>query len=169
MKIVMLGIPGSGKGTQSKLLSSKYNIPAISTGDLLRKSNDNSIKQIIDKGCLIDDDTMFKLVKKYVETDSFILDGFPRTLKQAKMIDVDIVFLIDISEQEAVKRLLNRSDNRADDLEHVIRDRFDVYCKETKPLVDYYEKKNILKVINGDTTKENIFNEIDTVLSQRIK
>lgn len=160
MKIVMIGMPGSGKGTQSQLISQRYNIPTISTGELIRKCEDKELKEIISRGCLIDDNTMLKMIYNAVKTDSFILDGFPRNLKQAQMINVDVAVSISLSEDEAVKRLLQRGENREDDNEEVIRNRFRIYHKETEPLLEHYRQQGILKEVNGCGAKEEVYEAI---------
>jgi adenylate kinase len=149
----MLGPPGSGKGTQAKLIAERAGVPAISTGDLLRQAVAEGselgqrVKAVLDSGALVDDATMADVIARRLAaddaTDGFLLDGYPRTLGQADTLDgilagrqerLDVVLLIDVPEDELVRRSLARQ--RADDTEEVIRNRQRVYREQTAPLVD---------------------------------
>ena len=204
MKIVLLGAPGAGKGTQSKLISTKYNIPHISTGEILRaeiKSNSALGKlanSLISKGNLVPDDVIVEIVEKRIKQpdclNGFILDGFPRTLFQAKKLDeiteLDYIIELSVDEKSLVKRLCSRltckncgsvftkSDNfvvcpvcggnlykRDDDTKEVIKQRFINYNNQTKPVRDYYLKDNRLIVVKENTI-ENNFEEIQNILNK---
>ncbi|MDK2849577.1 MAG: adenylate kinase [Candidatus Woesearchaeota archaeon] len=118
MKIVLLGPPGSGKGTQAKILSEKLGLKHISTGDLLREETkketplSKKIKEILDEGKLISDEFVFEILKQNLPSDNYILDGLPRTVSQAKMLDdmvkIDFIFLIDVEDEFIVERIVNR-------------------------------------------------------------
>lgn len=214
MKLVFLGPPGAGKGTNAKRVSSNFNIPHISTGDILREAVKNQTdlgkkaKSIIDKGDLVPDDIMNELVKeKLSKMNNFILDGYPRTQTQAKYLNeildqldkkLDAVVLIDVDEEEVVKRISSRRVcsecgevyniytlkpkieglcdkcgskliHRDDDKENTVRDRYQIYMKNTAPLIEYYKKNNQLLTIDGaksvaEVTK-NMFNILQGVSS----
>jgi len=196
MKLILVGPQGSGKGTQAKLLSKKLKIPHISSGDLLRAAKGRLRKEIdsyIVKGKLYPDEKMLALLKKRFEKkdckNGFILDGFPRNLKQAKMLDsimkVDKVIEIDISDEEAIRRLSGRVVcekcgagfnnttmppkiagvcdkcggklvHRADDTEKAIRKRLEIYHKETKPVLAHYKAFRV----NGEKDAKEVFSYI---------
>ncbi|GIX42840.1 MAG: adenylate kinase [Leptospiraceae bacterium] len=183
--IVFMGPPGAGKGTQAKKICETLNIPQISTGDILRKAIQNGTelgklaKSYIDKGELVPDSVVIGIVEERIKQDDckngFLLDGFPRTIKQAEELDklleslnkkINIVINLDVPEEEIVKRLLNRAkiENRTDDTEPVIRNRMKTYLKQTYPLIQYYEKKGLLKNINGLGTIEEITKSIMNVI-----
>lgn len=169
MKILMLGMPGSGKGTQSKLLSTELKMDIISTGELIRTSDDPKLKEIVNKGELIDDQTMFDMVLNKIKNNTYILDGFPRNLVQAKMIDVDLVFYLMLDDEEAVRRVLSRGHNRADDRESIVRERLKIYYKETDPLVEYYEEMGVLKKIDGRKPPNEVMKTILKIISENKK
>jgi adenylate kinase len=158
--IILFGAPGVGKGTQAELLAKKLNFEHLSTGNLLRKeiasgsTFGKEIAEIMKSGKLISDETVNKLAKNFLEknisAEGVILDGYPRTVFQARELDkileeldisnIKIVNLI-ADEEELTKRLLLRSqkEGRADDNEETIKKRFEVYNGETFPILDYYE------------------------------
>ena len=155
MRLVLLGPPGAGKGTQAAILSEKLGVPHISTGDLFRANIGEGTplgleaKSYMDAGNLVPDDVTVRMVESRLEEDDakagFLLDGFPRTVPQADELerilkglglDLDGVVQFDVSEDVVVERMLARG--RADDTEDVIRNRMQVYVKETSPLLEYY-------------------------------
>ncbi len=179
--IIFMGPPGAGKGTQAKLICDKFQIPQISTGEILRNSIKEGTelgkqaKQYIDKGELVPDSVVIGIVEERIKHDDckngFLLDGFPRTIKQAEELEkmlsnlnkkIDSVINLDVPEEELVKRLLNRAilENRTDDTEPVIRNRMKTYFEQTYPLIEYYKNKGMLKNINGIGTVEEIFTRI---------
>ncbi len=170
MNIILFGPPGSGKGTQADLICEKYNLLHISTGDLLRseiKSKSDfgkGIQEIIDSGNLVSDEIIIKLItsaiKKYNNFSGYLFDGFPRNMNQvnllseflhSKGIKIDCVLLLIVDKSILLDRVLLRkeTEGRSDDNEKTFKNRFDVYCKETQPLVQYYKSDNLLKEING--------------------
>ncbi len=165
MKLVFLGAPGVGKGTQADILCRERGWRHISTGELLRAAVDRGTrmgqraKDAMDRGNLVDDETILGLIEETldeVKDVGFVLDGFPRTLAQASGLDslmerrgesLDGVVLLTASENEVFRRLAERG--RADDTPETIRNRFRVYEEKTAPLIGYYEKESILRRVNG--------------------
>lgn len=177
--IILLGAPGSGKGTLSKELTKRYEYNVISTGDILRdekKSGSdigNKIKDLIGKGNLVPDELINKIVQKVLNKNNqrFILDGFPRTIPQAKFLDeideVDLVIYLDISDETLTKRILERgkTSGREDDQSvDIINKRIKQFKEETLPLVDFYEKKSILVTIDAEQTVDEVFNDINNII-----
>ena len=184
--IVIFGAPGSGKGTQSELLIKKYGLNHISTGDVLR----NEIKQgtelgktakaYIDQGQLIPDELMIDILASVYDTfgaehAGVIFDGFPRTIPQAAALKemlakrghkVAAMIELDVPEDELMKRLLLRGQmsGRSDDNEETIRQRLNVYHKQTSPLIEWYEKEGIRKHIDGFGDLDRIFADICQVV-----
>jgi adenylate kinase len=165
-KLVFLGPPGSGKGTQAEILGNELDVPAISTGEMLRGAVaagtelGSKVEGIMNSGALVDDDTMAEVVRaRLARPDArqgFVLDGYPRTLPQAETLggilsdadeELDAVVLIEAPEQELVDRALARQ--RADDKAEVVRERLEVYRRKTEPLVGYYEERGLLRRVDG--------------------
>lgn len=163
MNIILLGPPGAGKGTQAQKLSEKLGVPQISTGDLFRKNISEGTplgleaKRYLDAGDLVPSEFTNKLVEDRIEqpdaADGFILDGYPRSVEQAKALDamlknhntkLDAVLEFSVSELELLERLKSRG--RADDTEEVIHNRMQVYRDETEPLLEYYSHDNLQTV-----------------------
>ena len=157
--LLFLGAPGAGKGTQAQLLSQTTSYLHLSTGELLRKeikmnsSLGLEIKDIINRGELVSDELVLKIVKQNLDKDNkgWILDGFPRNLSQANSLNevlielnqpLEVVFYLDIPEEVLIKRLLLRG--RKDDTEETIRTRVGIYKKTTKPLIQYFKDLSLL-------------------------
>ena len=209
MRLLFFGPPGAGKGTQAKKVAKEFDVVHISTGDILRDAVSKGTelgkkaKAIMDRGELVSDEIMNSLVKeKLEELDSFILDGYPRTLDQAKFLDqatkelkkeIDAAVLIDVSEEEIVKRISNRRVcpncgkvynlitlkpkedekcdvcgtkliQRDDDKEEVVRERYKVYKKNTEPVIEYYRKNNKIITIDGAQNIEDVTKELFNIL-----
>lgn len=168
MNIILMGPVGSGKTTQADILSKELGLPHIQTGEIYRKiATENSyigkkIKTILDAGDLIDDETTFEVIDKHLKeiTGDFVIDGFPRTLVQAKkeIFDVDKVFYIKISDKEALKRLLLRK--RDDDTPEIIAERLKAYHQETEPILKYYKNQGKLVEIDGEGNIEEVYDRI---------
>lgn len=188
MRIVLLGAPGSGKGTQAALLVEALDLPHISTGELLRAAVKagtllgQKAKAVIDRGELVSDDIMLGLLEERLsEADAetgFILDGYPRNLAQAEALDellerlgqpVDEALQIDIDIEMVVERIAKRAaeEGRSDDTEEVVRNRMDVYEEQTAPVVEYYARKGLLSRVLGEGTIEEVFQRIRGVLQIR--
>lgn len=169
-RLIFMGPPGAGKGTQAKIICSDYNIPQISTGDILRESIKNQTeaglraKKFMDAGDLVPDEVVIQIIKDRLKEpdckNGYLLDGFPRTIEQADALDhllaemqmkLDVVLNLAVPDEELLKRLLERAkiEGRADDNEETIKNRLVNYNKKTFPLLDYYKKKGLLKEIDG--------------------
>ncbi len=171
--LVLLGPPGSGKGTQAELLAERLGIPAISTGDIVRgaiaegSELGQRVEQIVSSGNLVDDDTMGEIVRHRLAQDDaaggFLLDGYPRTLPRADPLasvleeigrSLTGVVMIDVPEDALVERMLGRG--RADDQEDVIRQRLEVYRAQTQPLIEHYRSQGTLLAIDGSASIEEV-------------
>lgn len=173
MKLILIGMPGSGKSTQGNLLSKKLGIPYLSTGHIFRElakehtKQGRRIKIIMNAGLLVSDARTLRIVEEYLSRPEYdkgyILDGFPRTVNQAKDFKngIDKVIYINVSDKEILWRLAYRDDGgREDDTLLAIRKRIEVFHKFTKPVIDYYREKRKLAEINGEQKIEDIHKEI---------
>jgi adenylate kinase len=189
--LILFGPPGSGKGTQSERLVDKYGLVHLSTGNLLREEITQrtplglEAKSFMDKGQLVPDEVVIGMVDSYFdkhkEARGFIFDGFPRTVAQSVALDkllelkrteIAAVLALDVSEEELVKRLLNRgkTSGRSDDTnEEVIRKRFNVYSSETTPVADHYKKLKKFQSIKGEGTVDDIFKAISDAIDKKMK
>ncbi len=185
MNIVIFGPPGAGKGTQSNLIVKKFKLHQLSTGELLRKEiKDNThlgkeISLIINQGNLVSDTIVGNLIKKYISDDKYknrlIFDGYPRNLNQAKNLDdllkennqkIDIVLKLSVSLKTIKRRILERKnlEKRKDDSEEIAIKRYNTYENNIKPLIDFYKKSNLLKVVNGEASITEISSEISGLI-----
>ena len=185
MNIVIFGPPGAGKGTQSKFIVKKFNLYQLSTGDLLRNEIKNQtelgkkISLIMNKGDLVSDDIVTSLIEKFISNkiykNKIIFDGYPRNLNQAKNLDIllkkhdqkiDLVLKLSVSLETIKKRILERraQEGREDDNEEIAIKRFITYEKSSKPIIDYYDQSNLLKVVNGETGISEINLEISGLI-----
>jgi len=172
-RVVLLGPPGAGKGTQGQVLCQHLGVPAISTGDMLREAVaggtplGNKVQGIMASGALVDDATMADVVReRLAKPDArrgYLLDGYPRTLPQAETLagilrdageGLDAVLLVEVPEDELVRRTLLRG--RGDDQEEVIRERLRVYREKTAPLIGYYRERGLLREIDGNRPIEDV-------------
>lgn len=182
INLILFGPPGSGKGTQAVQLAEKYDILHISTGDLFRYEMGNNTplglkaKSYMEKGALVPDEVTIGMLRNKVEANpeakGFIFDGFPRTVAQARALDamleeegqhVSALIALEVGDDEIVARILNRgkSSGRSDDNdESIIRNRIDVYNRETAPVFDYYAQTDKTKRINGIGSIEEIFDRL---------
>jgi adenylate kinase len=169
-RLLLIGPPGAGKGTQAARLAEAYGIPAISTGDIFRENVKNETelgrqaKAFMDGGEYVPDSLTNALVRDRLSQDDakngFLLDGYPRTADQVNELDgiladqgnaLDAVVLITADTDEVVRRLLNRAleQGRADDTEEVIRRRMEVYAEQTAPLIEVYSSRNLVREVDG--------------------
>jgi adenylate kinase len=214
MRLLIMGRPGAGKGTQAVNIREFYEIPHISTGDMFREAIKEGTKlgllakSYMDQGGLVPDEVTIGIVKERLLKDDakkgFLLDGFPRTISQAEALDsflneqgikLDAVLNVDVPAEKLIRRMVGRRvcktcgatyhvefnppkkdgicDNcgatliqRADDTEATAKNRLEVYDRNTAPLLDYYEKQNILKVVNGDKPLDEVFESIKESLKK---
>jgi len=186
MRIVLLGPPGSGKGTQAALLVKQLGIPHISTGALLRDAAKRGTelglraKARTDKGELVSDAVISGMVEERLQLDDvakgFILDGYPRNLAQASALDIllkrldqpiEEAILIDINAEQILKRIAKRAqeEGRADDTEETVRNRLRVYAEQTAPVADYYAERGLLTRVLGEGGVDEIFQRLRSILS----
>ncbi len=184
--VILFGPPGSGKGTQAKMLEKKFGLIQVSTGDLFRYELGNNTplgqkaRSYMDKGQLVPDEVTVGMLKnkisQFPDSNGFIFDGFPRTIPQAEALDallsesgeqVNTLIALDVDDNEIVNRLLERgkTSGRADDAnEEVIRKRITVYKSETEPVYKYYNKKDLATKITGVGTIDEINNRLSELI-----
>jgi len=188
MRIVLLGAPGSGKGTQAALMVKSLGSPHISTGVLLRAAVEagselgRQAKAVMDRGELVSDDIMLGLIEERLSQDDatkgFILDGYPRNLVQAEALEallerigqpVDEALQIDVDEEQVVARIAKRAaeEGRSDDTEEVVRNRMEVYAEQTAPVIGFYADRGVLTRIMGEGSIDDVFQRIMAVLRTR--
>lgn len=179
MKIILIGIQGSGKSTQGELLSHKLGIPYISTGKLFRSlaQQDTAlgrfVKKRIEAGYLVPDKKVLSVLSKQLAKPKYrrgyILDGFPRTLRQAREFTerIDKVIYLKVSEKEAVKRLLRRASKkkRGDESMDAIGKRIASFYRHIQAILDFYKKKGLLVEINGEQDINAVYRDIIKVLN----
>lgn len=214
MKIIMLGAPGAGKGTQAKMIADKYGVPHVSTGDIFRANIKNGTelgmeaKKYMDQGLLVPDELTVKILLDRVSQpdckNGYVLDGFPRTIPQAEVLDkalaelgesIDYAIDVDVPNENIVKRMSGRRacvscgatyhvvhvppkkegicDRcgselilRDDDKPETVKNRLDVYHKQTQPLIDFYTKKGVLKTVDGTVDMQDVFKAIVAILGE---
>lgn len=185
MRIVLLGAPGSGKGTQAAILTERLGVPHISTGVLLRAAVTAAsalglkAKEVMDRGELVSDDIMLGLIEERLQSadaqDGFILDGYPRNLIQAASLDellarlekpLDMAIQIDVDPEMVIQRIARRAEleGRSDDSEETVRNRMRVYEELTAPVVGHYAKKGLLTRVLGEGTIEEVNQRIMAVV-----
>ena len=212
MKIIMLGAPGAGKGTQAKMIAEKYAVPHVSTGDIFRANIKNGTelgteaKKYMDQGLLVPDELTVKILLDRVAQEDcqngYVLDGFPRTIPQAEVLDralneigdkIDYAINVDVPDENIIRRMGGRRaclscgatfpvehippkqegicDTcgkelvlRADDKPETVKNRLDVYHKQTQPLIDFYQAKGILRTVDGTVDMKDVFAAITAIL-----
>ena len=186
MRVIMLGPPGSGKGTQGERIASRYGVPHISSGELFRDEvarqteTGKTLQRYLDAGDLVPDDLVLSLIMDRViaaqAEGGWVLDGFPRTLPQAEAaakaagdvgMSAQAVVYLEVPAEALAARLVGRGENRADDSAQVARHRLEVFTEHTRPLLDYYTKRGILVRIDAsppvDAVSEAIFAALDRI------
>ena len=188
MRLILMGPPGAGKGTQATSVAERYEVPAISTGDIFRTNVSEGTelglkaKEYMDAGEYVPDEITNLMVRHRIdEPDAergFLLDGYPRTLAQVEELDgmiehtghqLDAVVVLTVDAEELVQRLLQRAEKegRADDTEEVIRRRQEVYAEQTEPLIDVYRDRGLLIEVEGtgsvDDVQKRIIDALESV------
>ncbi len=185
MRLIFLGPPGAGKGTQAVILSKWLSIPHISTGDILRAAVKNQTelgvkaKSFMDKGDLVPDSLILDMIQERLSqpdaANGWILDGFPRTVAQAEQLDAmltemgqgfDRILSLEVPDATLVERLLSRGrdQGRSDDTEAVIRRRLEVFHESTAPILNFYGDRPQLTVVNGDASLEAVSDLLKTAI-----
>ncbi len=186
LNVIIFGPPGSGKGTQSKNIIDKYELTHLNTGDYIRAEIaaktplGKEAKTFIDKGHLVPDEIVIGMISTALEENTaakgYLFDGFPRTTRQAEALDkllklyntdIDVSILLEVDEEELVKRVLKRGETsgRSDDSsEEIIRERIVEYRNKTAPVADYYRSQNKIKTIKGVGSIDDIFAAISQTI-----
>lgn len=187
-RLLIVGPPGAGKGTQAVRLAEELSIPAISTGDIFRAnvSGETELgilaKSYMDKGEYVPDSVTNDMVRSRLAEDDaedgFLLDGYPRTLDQVEALDgmlteldssLDAVLLLVVETEEVVDRLVERGkeQGRSDDTEETIRRRLEVYAEQTAPLIDVYEKRDLVRRVDGMASIDEVTTSLREALTDR--
>jgi adenylate kinase len=187
LNVLLLGVQGSGKGTQAKRIASEYGIPHIATGDMLRAAVaagtplGEEVEGYLSRGELVPDKTVIELIRQRLSqpdaADGFVLDGFPRTMAQSDALDemlqeigrpLSVVFELQVPDEVARERMAKRAveEGRSDDTPEVIDRRIEVYHHETEPIVQHYRLLGNLVGIHGTGTMDQVFKEIQDALEQ---
>jgi adenylate kinase len=185
--IVLLGAPGSGKGTQGKILAERLGLPKITTGDLLRAAVRDETplgreaKKYMDEGKLVPDGVVLNMIKaelaKPEAQQGAVFDGFPRTAPQAELVDLTLgergqrlnhILLFDVPEEELVRRLIARAarEQRSDDTPEAVKTRLQVYQRDTAPLIAHYAQRGVVRRVPGTGPVEDIATEIQRVIGR---
>ena len=187
MFILLLGAPGSGKGTQGKILAERLGLPKITTGDILRTAVKGGTplgreaKKFMDAGSLVPDSVILGMIKEELAKpeaqQGAVFDGFPRTAAQAELVDrtlaergqrLNHIVLLDVAEEELVRRMMGRAsqEGRSDDTPDAIRTRLQVYQRDTAPLIAHYAERGIVKRVRGVGGVDEIAMEIKRVIGR---
>jgi adenylate kinase len=185
MRLILMGPPGAGKGTQAKVISARLGVPAISTGDIFRANVSQETplgleaKRYMDAGDYVPDEVTNAMVRGRIAepdaTDGFLLDGYPRTVAQVEELDamlsdaghrLDAVVVLTVDQEEVVARLIKRAETegRADDTEDVIRRRQEVYADQTAPLIAVYRDRGLLREVDGMGSVDEVSARVFAVL-----
>jgi adenylate kinase len=178
--VVLLGPPGSGKGTQATRLRDRRGFEVLSTGELLRRAREaggdlgRSAAEFMDRGELVPDEMIVSAIEDAIADRGdrpIVLDGFPRNVAQARALDralgsrgLDSAILIDVPDDEVVRRIVNRHQGRTDDTTDTARERLRVYHRETEPLAKYYDERGLLRRVDGDRDADAVEDDVRAAL-----
>jgi adenylate kinase len=178
--VTLLGPPGSGKGTQARRLRDRLGFEVLSTGELLRAAREArsdlglAAAEFMDRGELVPDDVIGYVIDEAIRDRSdrpIVLDGFPRNVSQARALDralgshgLDLAILIDVPDEEVVRRILNRHQGRSDDTEQTARERLRVYHRDTEPLAAYYDEHGLLRRVDGMRDADAVEDDVRAAL-----
>jgi adenylate kinase len=174
MKIILIGIQGAGKSTQGNMITEKLGIPYLSSGHIFRQMTKEKtplgrfMKEVLNSGALVPDDKVVPIIEEYLKKPEYrkgyVLDGFPRTVPQAKAFSngVDMVIYLDVSDKEALWRLSGRIDDgvREDNTLTAIRKRIESFHTFTTPVLDHYKRKGLLHTVDGEQSIKDIHRQI---------
>jgi len=187
--VIVFGPPGCGKGTQSERIVEKYDFLHLSTGDLFRKEIKNKTAlgelacKFIDRGLLIPDSIVMRELYRYAlqhqDAKGIVLDGFPRTIAQAEVLNkvffkkklkISLVISIEVDDDELHRRIMGRAvdSGRSDDNPEVIKKRIEVYHELTKPVIQFYEERNLLESVSGMASIDEVAQRIDTIIQKKM-
>ena len=182
LNLVFFGPPGAGKGTQADRFAARHGIPKISTGDMLRKAIQDGtrvgamVRDTLHRGALVGDDLIISIVGERLEqgdtANGFVLDGFPRTIPQADTLDALLidrgglrVIALVVHADEVIRRLAGRG--REDDDAYVIKERLSVYAQETQPVLEYYRRRNVVTILDGNRPLDEVTASIAQAVLKR--
>jgi adenylate kinase len=184
LNLVFFGPPGAGKGTQADRFAARHGLPKISTGDMLRKAIQDGtrvgalVRDTLQRGALVSDDLIISIVAERLEqpdtANGFVLDGFPRTLPQAAALDalladrggLSVIALV-VHADEVIRRLAGRG--REDDDAYVIKERLAVYARETEPVLEYYRRRHVVTVLDGNRPLDEVTASIERAVRTRAR
>ncbi len=181
LNLVFFGPPGAGKGTQADRFAARHNIPKISTGDMLRAAIQDGtpvgvlVRDTLQRGALVGDDLIISLVAGRLEqadtANGFVLDGFPRTIPQAAALDALLtdrgglrVIALVVHADEVIRRLSGRG--REDDEAYVIKERLSVYARETEPVLEYYRRRDVVTILDGNRPPDEVSRAIERAVGR---
>ncbi len=182
LNLVFFGPPGAGKGTQADRFAARHRIPKISTVDMLRKAIQDGtrvgaiVHDTLQRGALVGDDLIISIVGERLEqpdtANGFVLDGFPRTIPQAAALDalvvdrggITVVALV-VHADEVIRRLAGRG--REDDEAYVIRERLSVYSRETEPVLEYYRRRSVVTILDGNRPLDEVTESIEHAVKRK--
>jgi adenylate kinase len=184
LNLVFFGPPGAGKGTQADRFAERHKIPKISTGDILRKAIQDGtrigvlVRDTLERGALVSDDVIISIVAERLErpdtANGFVLDGFPRTLPQAAALEAMLdgrggvyVIALVVHADEVIRRLAGRG--RHDDEAYVIKERLAVYEEETAPVLEYYRRRKVVTVLDGNRPLDEVSESIDAAVKNKMR